>query len=164
MKLKNTLTIAAFILSVATIFAQSSSDNLTINGYRYPNPTVSNLLDWIGLSTMDWEAEMKKFDFSDRGIESGCVYYGSGASLDNAVFSISKCPGNIMTVTWIDDSRKGITKLDGLINEIEPYYNRGDEDGNAIYMFKHNDFAYHCTVVRDGAYEIVIIKRYSLDN
>lgn len=162
MKSVEKLLFTVFILTAVNVFGQTTSDNFKIGAYSYPNPSVSNFLKWLDLSTMEWEAEMKKFEFSDRGIDDGCVYYGSGASLDNAVFSISKCPGNLMSVTWTDFSRKGITKLDELVNEIEPYFQKWDEKGAAGYGFRNGDFWYDFTVHRDNAFEFVFVKKYSL--
>ena len=90
-------------------------DNIKIENFSYPNPSVNNFFNWLNLTTMEWETEMKKFEFSDRGIDNGWVYYGSGASLKNGVFTIAKYPGNLMRITWSDFSGNNSTKLDGLI-------------------------------------------------
>ena len=162
MKLKAKILFTFFILIAVNVFGQQTSNNLKIGAFSYPNPSVSNFLIWLDLSTFEWEAEMKKYEFSDRGLDNGCVFYGSGASLENNVFSISKCPGNLMSVSWTDFSQKGITKLDALINEIEPYYKETIDNGNSVYAFKSGKFAYEFTVHRDNSFEFVFVKKYPL--
>lgn len=162
MKSKTNLFFAILILTTLNIFGQTPSGNFKIGSYSYPKPCVSNFIKWLDLSTMEWETEMKKYEFSDRGIENGCVYYASGASIENAVFSITKCPGNVIGITWNDFSRKGITKLDFLISEIEPYYKKTDANGSSIYTFRNGSFAYEFSVTRDNSFEFVIVKKYSL--
>lgn len=142
------------------LFGQTPADNFKIGAFSYASPNVSNIIRWLNLSTMEWETEMKKYQFSDRGVDKGCVYYGSGASLDNAVYSISKCPGNLMSITWSDFSQKGTTKLDALISEIEPYYSNTNEKGNSVYGFNNGGFVYEFTVHRDNSFEFVFIKKF----
>lgn len=152
----------AVILIVNTLSLYSQDIDLKIGEYFYPNPSKVNFIKWLDLTTIEWEAEMKKFDFSDRGLDDGCVYYSSGISLDEGLFGIFKCPGNFMKVIWSDRLQKGITKLDALINELEPYYEKTNERGKAIYVFKHGDFAYQFTVHRDRSFEFALVKKYNL--
>lgn len=139
-------------------------NELKIGAYSYPNPSMANIMKWLDLTTMEWEAEMKNFEFRERGINKGCVYYSSGRlrnSVEDGIFGIDKCPGNLMTVSWTDFSGKGITKLDALINELEPYYTEFREDF-AIYDFKNSDFTYQFIVSRNNLTEIVRVERYNL--
>jgi hypothetical protein len=101
--------------------------------------------------------------FSNRGIDEGCVFYGSGKDLTDAVFSISKCPGKIMSSEWTDFSRKGITKLDDLLNELEPYYKNIDENGNSVFTFKNEGFSYTFTLFRKQEGEFVTVVRLPLN-
>lgn len=159
MKAKYFLTV--FFLTSLNLFGQTNTESLKIENYSYPNPSISNLLKWLDLTTMEWENEMKKYEFSDRGIENGCVYYGSGASLKTNVFSIAKCPGNFMSVTWTNFFQiKGMTKLDVLISELEPYYMKTDDKGNSKYAFKNGDIGYEFTVNRQNTGEMVFVKKF----
>jgi hypothetical protein len=146
---------------------QISVDNFIVQDHNYPKPSVNNFIHWMGLSTMEWENEIKGSQLHDRGInEQGCVYYGSGADLKDAVYTIEKCSGNMMSSTWTSWFHK-ITKLDDLVNELEPFYQKRDENGHAVYAFKSEGFIYYFTISRKEAernsiIEFVIVTKTNL--
>ena len=162
MKSKLILMLFLVLFLQMNTMAQNDCGTFKISSFTFPNPCVENFIKWLNLSTLDWETEMKKYQFSDRGIDEGAVYYGSGASLDKAVFSISKWPGNMMSVTWSDFSLKGITKLDALISELEPFYTSTDEKMNTHFQFKNGEFAYEFTAHRNNSFEFVVVKRTTI--
>ncbi len=159
MKLKLILIFFGVLCLSLNTKAQDYCGTFKISSFSFPNPCVENFIRWLDLSTLEWETEMKKYQFTDRGIDQGAVYYGSGASLEKAVFSISKWPGSMMSVTWEDFSLKGITKLDALISELEPYYNSTDEKMNTHFQFTNGEFSYEFTVHRSNSFEFVVVKR-----
>lgn len=158
-KAKAKIFFVIFIMTAVNTLGQTASENFKIGAYSYPSPSVLNIVNWIDLSTLDWESEMKKYEFSERGIDNGCVFYSSGSSLIKAGFQICKCPRNLISIIWADRTEKGITKLDTLVNEIEPYYRETDDKGNYIFAFIINNFTYECTLHRDNSLEYVIVKK-----
>jgi hypothetical protein len=116
-------------------------------------------MKWIDLSTPEWEEEMSSTELKNRSIESNCVSFGSGQSLSSAAFSISKCPGNLITINWLDFTSSGITKLDKLIAELEPFYRKSDESLNPIYAFKTESSIYEFRVSRTNSFEIVVARK-----
>jgi hypothetical protein len=163
MKTKSCFFILAFLLGL-NVFSQVKLDNILIENRKYPKASVNNFIHWLGLTTMEWENEMKQFRFSDRGLDEGCVYYGSGADLTDAVYSISKCPDARMSAEWATFGINKSTKLDDIVNELEPFYNKTDENQNNIYAFKHEGFAYHFIISRSSGGEFVIVTKSSIEN
>lgn len=157
MKTLSYIILITSIFSSVNIFSQQQSGNLVIEGYSYPQPILSNIFKWVDLSTSEWEKKMKKYDFSDRGLTEGCVYYGSGTSI-SGVYSIKKCPGYKLDVTWADYGQKGITTFDQIMNELEPYFWK-NEQGFLIYSVRKGNFDYLILVNRDRNTEGMYISR-----
>jgi len=145
------LSTLVLLYSIGNIYSQEKSDVLKIGNYTYPSPSIANFIRWLDLSTMQWEDEMKKSQLKNRGIENNCVFYGSGGDLKDAEFSYDKCPGNLMSVEYHSFSKTGVTPLDKLVNELEPFY-KESESGRAFYRFKLDGKYYEFMVYRiDGA-------------
>ena len=148
------------ILSLITkfLFSQSKIDNSKISNFTYPKPTINNCIHWLNISTKEWETEMKTFQFSFRNVEDGGVSYGSGADLKGYVYDIAKYPGNIISIEWANFEKDGVTKLDDLLNELEPYF-KGWSKKAAIFKIKNNDLShYEFSIIRDIGQELAFVK------
>jgi hypothetical protein len=161
--MRHIIKIAAFCFllleSTQNSFGQTTIESFKIGNFTYAKPSIKNFVHWLNISTSEWETEMKKFQFSDRGVQSGGVYYGTGADLGKYVYSITKYPGNMMNADWGNFARDGITKFDDLANELEPYFLQTDDKGRNIYQYKTSDAIYEFTMRRNGD-ELVFVKKF----
>lgn len=139
------------ILNLA--FCQSEPISLKIENKTYPALTLTNVFRWLEMSTSDWETEMRKYDFTDRKPSDGCIFHGTGASLNNAILAITKCPGNKVELNWRDYSSKKTTKLDHIVDELEPYF-IAQNGATAEYGFIKDDKRYRFIVLRDDGLEL----------
>jgi hypothetical protein len=83
---------------------QSPSNQLEmvqINGYRYPAPTLGNLL-WLALVPNDaFVEEVALFDFMDFEVDGNyCPYFTSGRKLPSAEYALSKCENGQVCLSW----------------------------------------------------------------
>jgi hypothetical protein len=69
----------------------------------------------------------------------------------------------MVSCEWANFANKSITKLDDLVNELEPFYKKRDENGNSIFAFKHEDKAYIFTLHRAQEGEFVIVVKNNTD-
>jgi hypothetical protein len=142
--------LVSFVLSVnnANSFGQTIIDSFKIGNHNYPKPSVKNIIHWLNISTKDWEVEMKIFEFSSRGIHRGGVYYSS-PQIDKYVYTITKFPDKTIDIDWANWGNGGLTILDDLVNELEPYFQQTNENGFSIYQYKTVDAIYKFWIKRD---------------
>ena len=138
---------------------QTTNSSIYIDGFKFPKPSTENMIQWVNLSTKAWEKEMKTYQFKQRGIEEGCIFYGSSSSLNDAVYSVDKCLGNRVSIMWNDFSRQGKTVLDDIIDELEPYYIEKIVGGAYKYGFNKDGNSYIFLVERHEAGEFVILTK-----
>jgi hypothetical protein len=151
-------TLFLLLLAGSKSYSQSPIMTIKINDFTYPLANVENIIRWIDLTNSQWENEMKSFQFSDRNIDHGCVYYGSGSSLSEGIYTVDKCPGNSVRVVWFDHSIKGISQFDFLISELESHFITKD-DTFAYYGIKNITYAYIFRVARTDGMEAIFVER-----
>lgn len=157
--MKKNIILLMLLLFGFICFGQSEVMTIKINGFTYPKANVENIIRWINLTSSQWEAEMKSYQFSDRNISDGCVYYGSGGSLNNGIYTVDKCPGNSVRIYWSDGSRSGITQFDFLISELEANFIAKDESFS-YYGIKDVTYTYIFRVVRNDGLEVIVVDRH----
>jgi hypothetical protein len=157
--------ILLFLLSFLhdKIYSQFISESFKIENISFPKPTVTNLLTWVNMSFLEWEEQMKMFNLKKMSPEKGGVYYASGGKI-SGVYEILKYPGGSVAIRWTDFAKKGITVLDSLVDELEPYFNSRDvESGLNKYGFRHEGYLYVYAIIRDGSSEWVILQKTKLE-
>lgn len=115
------------------------------------------------MTTGEWENEIQFSELNNKGVMNGCVFYGSGASIDKATFTIYKCPGNIITVDWTDFTQSGRTVLDALVNDIEPYFKKTNPNLTTVYAFSKDEYIYEFTVSRENTGEFIIVRKIEIN-
>lgn len=142
------------------VFGQSSNDDLFIENHKFPNLTISNLCEFVNMRSLEWESAMKKYEFNNRYLDGGCTYYDTDILLKSGKLAYSKCPGYKISVLWKSSPSNSHTILDDLVNELEPYYYGLDENGNAEYAFRKNDFNFIFVIHRSNGFEFFWLYRF----
>ena len=153
------ITLFLLILNGFSLFGQTELSSVQIESKNFPMADINNIIKLLELSSSEWETEMEKFDFANRGLNEGCVYYTSFPNIDSHILTFKRCPGPELEINWSDISNSEITFLDVLVNELEPHYKNTDDNSVQRYAFKFNDFIYDFRIIREDKIELVRIKK-----
>ncbi|MEZ4721007.1 MAG: hypothetical protein R2813_03915 [Flavobacteriales bacterium] len=172
MRFHFTICTAVVLLTGSQLHAQLdlTEQELTsfkLDGKQYLAPTLANLFKCVELSTKDWETEMKKFDFSDRGFQRGCTYYGSGADLSSidGLYVTEKCPGDIISLQWSSFGDNNKSLFDDITYQLEPYFVETTEDNWNIYRIKFDEtIGYLFRIHRENSFEVIFLHKVKLDS
>lgn len=151
---KQTFLILIFGLIIYNFsYAQESESKIEIDSYHFPEPTIEKVIEWLDMSTNQWENELKG-NFFQRGVSENCVYLGTSGKISKAILTYKKCPGPILSFDWLDLTNSRGTKFDKIVEELEPYFS-SYRNGIPVYSFLHNEFKYEFTVSRESNQELI---------
>lgn len=155
------ISILILFIFLLTTKGYGQCQNQNIEYKTYPGICVDNAIKWLNMIRYDWNIEMKKYDFSKTGFgEQGEPYFSSsdehwdiGVQLiiakDFGLLQIKNIP--------ISDSKKNM--FQGIINELEPYYNRREGNWN-YFTFKYTDgVSYQFAINQSNTMDLIFVTK-----
>lgn len=95
-------------------------DSILVDNHYYPAPTLANLIIMANSKNMDWESQMKKFDFDTSRFAGSGEIFENGTN--NSLYAVFKQPKQTTIVWSTTNSKIPINILDSIKDDLTPFY------------------------------------------
>lgn len=129
-----------------------------INAYRYPAPTLHNLM-WLALvPEQSFISELQLFDFGNFDVDHlNRPVFSSGFDLPSAKYSIIKNDEGMVQINWImTESRiERLHPIDKLVKELALYPSQQENPNTVSYKIRHSKWYLYIEIKREFGEETI---------